>query len=325
MATLKDVAELAGVTVTTVSRVLNNRGYISDKTRQAVYEAMKRLDYRPNELARSLSKRRTNVIGVIVPSVAHPYFCRVVSFLEQEAARHGYKIMLCNSFHQREKEIEYIDMLKSNKVAAIVLCSRTPDIGAYLDMSLPVVTYERTEEGNVSAVSCDNYQGGTLATRHLIGKGCRRLAHISGSSEVHMPADQRCAAFLDVCREYNLTGKVFDTAEAQFLSMDYGAFLDRILMENPELDGVFASSDVIAAQLVQACARCGRRVPEDIKVVGFDDVDIAALTTPPITTIRQPVEQMCSFAVRTILQQLEQGCTAVKTVLGVTLVERGTT
>ena len=87
MATLKDVAELAGVTVTTVSRVLNNRGYISDKTRQAVYEAMKRLDYRPNELARSLSKRRTNVIGVIVPSVAHPYFCRVVSFLEQEAAR----------------------------------------------------------------------------------------------------------------------------------------------------------------------------------------------------------------------------------------------
>ena len=101
--------------------------------------------------------------------------------------------------------------------------------------------------------------------------------------------------------------------------------MDRILMENPELDGVFASSDVIAAQLVQACARCGRRVPEDIKVVGFDDVDIAALTTPPITTIRQPVEQMCSFAVRTILQQLEQGCTAVKTVLGVTLVERGTT
>lgn len=80
--------------------------------------------------------------------------------------------------------------------------------------------------------------------------------------------------------------------EAQFLSMDYGAFLDRILQENPELDGVFASSDVIAAQLVQACARCGRRVPEDIKVVGFDDVDIAALTTPPITTIRQPVEQM---------------------------------
>ena len=140
-----------------------------------------------------------------------------------------------------------------------------------------------------------------------------------------MPADQRCAAFLDVCREYNLTGKVFDTAEAQFLSMDYRAFLERILMENPELDGVVASSDVIAAQLVQACARCGRRVPEDIKVVGFDDVDIAALTTPPITTIRQPVEQMCSCAVRTILQQLEQGGTAGKTVLGVTLVERGTT
>lgn len=141
MATLKDVAELAGVTVTTVSRVLNNRGYISDKTRQAVYDAMKRLDYRPNELARSLSKQRTNVIGVIVPSAAHPFFCRVVSFLEQEAARHGYKIMLCNSSHQREKEIEYIDMLKSNKVAAIVLCSQDAGHRGYLAHSPAVVSF----------------------------------------------------------------------------------------------------------------------------------------------------------------------------------------
>ena len=325
MATLKDVADLAGITVTTVSRVLNNRGYISEKTRQKVYAAMKELDYRPNELARSLSKRRTNMIGVIVPSVAHPFFSKVVHYLELTAAHHGYKILLCNSFHQREKESEYIDMLKSNKVAGIVLCSRTPDIEELLDIHLPVVAMERAVSGNVTAVSCDNYQGGVLATRHLIERGCRHLAHISGSLDVRMPADARCTAFQDVCREQLLPAKVFDTVEAQFYSMDYGAFLDNIFRENPDLDGIFASSDIIAAQVVQACARCGRRVPEDVKVVGFDDVDVASLITPPLTTNRQPVEQMCDLAIRSILRQINEGASAVKTVLGVTLVVRGTT
>ena len=325
MATLKDVAALAGVTVTTVSRVLNNRGYISEQTRGKVYDAMKELHYQPNELARSLTKRRTNIIGVIVPSIAHPYFSKVADTLERCAAANGYKILLCNSNHQREKEIEYLAMLESNKVAGIVLCSRAADIEEHLRRDLPLVAYERGVSSQVSSVSCDNYQGGELASERLVASGCRHLLHIGGSAGVHMPADQRCEAFSAVCKRHGVEGRVFHTQEAQFQAMDYAAFIRKLLEENPQTDGVFASSDVIAAQVLQACAALGRRVPEDVQVIGFDDVELASLTFPRITTIRQPIKEMCTFAIDNIVQQLEKGGPIAKTVFSVSLVERETT
>ncbi len=325
MATLKDVAALAGVTVTTVSRVLNNRGYIAEKTRERVYGAMKQLNYRPNELARSLTKRRTSCIGVIVPSVAHPFFCKVAACLEQHAARSGYKIMLCNSQHQRDKELDYLDMLRSNKVAGIVLCSRTADIEKELETDFPVVAFEREAGGRLSSVSCDNYQGGELATLRLLDGGCRYLLHISGSHGVPMPADKRRAAFEEVCRGRHIDFLVADTLEAQFNAMDYTDFIEQLLREHPEIDGVFASSDVIAAEVIQACARLKKQIPGELQIVGFDDTDLASLTTPAITTVRQPIDEMCRCAVDLIVKQTEGGAAASRTTFAVSLVERGTT
>ena len=332
MATLKDVAERAGITVTTVSRVLNNRGYISDKTREKVYAAMRELNYRPNEVARSLSKKRTNVIGVIVPSVLHPYFSRVVHYLEHFAAAKDYKIMLCVSNHEKEKELEYIDMLRSNKVAGIVICSRTVDIAGYLDLGMPVVTFERELPGNIVSVSCDNRRGGLLATRHLLECGCRRLIHISGSRNVPIVADQRGAAFEEACRAAGVEYMVYHTEEAQFLSMNYAAFIEKIIEDNvagrprgERADGIFASSDVIAAQVLQACSRSGVRVPEDVQVVGFDDVEIASLTIPTITSIHQPVEDMCRYTISHILRRLDGETVPTRTVLPVQLMARGST
>jgi len=325
MPTLKDVADKAGVTVTTVSRVLNNRGYIGEATREKVYRVMKELNYQPNELARSLSKKRTNIIGIIVPSVMHPFFSEVVNYLEAYGSEAGYKIMLCNSNHQKDKEIEYIDMLRSNKVSGIILCSRTEDIGKVLPDNLPVVTFERMISSKVSSVSCDNYMGGELATRHLIAKGCRNLLHISGIRNMKMPADDRRDAFVRVCEEEGIPYKIFYTEEAQFHSMNYEEYLDKILRENKGVDGVFTSSDVIAAEVIHVCWANGIRVPEDIKVVGFDDIHLASLTTPKITTIRQPIEQMCSYAVDTLIRQVDKGFLPSKTVLSVTLVEREST
>ena len=123
MATLKDVAKETGLTVTTVSRVLNNRGYISEDTRQKVYDAMKKLNYHPNEVARSLSKKTSNTIGVIVPHIRHPYFSEMISHLEDAANDRGYKIILCNSQDKDAKTREYLEMCTSNRVAGIVLCS----------------------------------------------------------------------------------------------------------------------------------------------------------------------------------------------------------
>lgn len=163
MATLKDVAKETGLTVTTVSRVLNNRGYISEETRKKVYDAMKKLNYHPNEVARSLSKQSTNTIGVIVPHIRHPYFAELISNLESQAYRHQHKILLFNSQEKNEKEYEYLEMCSSNRVTGIILCIGTVGVNEFQGLNVPLITIERFLENGTGAVECDNIQGGCLA------------------------------------------------------------------------------------------------------------------------------------------------------------------
>lgn len=325
MPTIKDVAEKAGVTVTTVSRILNNRGYISQKTREKVYRVMKELDYQPNEVARSLLKKRTNVIGVIVPSIRQPFFSEVVHFLEFYASTKSYKVMLCVSNHEKEKEVEYIEMLRSNQVSGIVLGSRTDDLETLLPDNLPVISFERVLSDQISSIACDNAHGGVLATKHLIESGCRKLIHVSGIRNISLPADARRDSFIRICKDEKIPHKVFYTREAQFTSLSYEEYLEQILTENSDVDGIFASSDVIAAEIIQVCSKIGIRIPEDLKLVGFDDIHLASLTTPQITTIHQPVEQMCAHAIDTLDRQINAGFLPSQTVLPVKLLRRETT
>ena len=323
--TLKDVAVKAGVTVTTVSRVINNRGPISEKTREKVYRVMKELNYQPNEAARSLAKKHTKIIGVIVPSVKNPFFAEIVEYLEYYASQRQYKIMLCNSYHQKDKEIEYIEMLKTNKVTGIVISSRTEGIKEYLGTNMPVVSFERVISSDISAVACDNYMGGVLATQCLLDCGCRYVGHIGGTVNVSMIADERCRGFLDVCEQAGVSHKVFMTEESQFESMNYTEFLEDLLTDNPDIDGIFCSSDVIAAELIYACSRRGLQIPQDMKIVGFDDINVATLVTPHITTIHQPLSQMCSAAIDKIIDMKEKKSLPSRTILSVTLCKRETT
>lgn len=327
MANLQDVAMKAGISVTTVSRVLNNRGYIGEKTREKVYLAMRELNYQPNEIARSLTRKRINIIGVIVPSVMHPFFCMVVNYLEKSANEKGFKILICNSNHEREKEIEYVEMLKANKVSGIVICSRTQDIGDYLDGDLPIVAIERriNKRPEISVVQCDNYQGGVLATKHIIEAGCKNVINISGIAQMIMPADERTRGFIDICKEMNVEYKIFNTEEKQFFNMNYEDYLFKIISENDGVDGIFASSDIIAAQLIQVCYKKNISIPGEMKIVGFDDIQIASLTSPKLTTIHQPVEEMCRQAVQIILDNLDDKTVSMQMVLPVELIKRETT
>ncbi len=322
--TQKDVAAKAGVTVTTVSRVLNNHGHISKKTKKKVYQAIAELNYHPNEAARSLIKEHTNIIGVIVPTVKNPFFAEIVEYLEEYAFKQQHKIMLCNSYHQKDKEIEYIEMLKSNKVAGIFISSRTSGIEQYLTSNMPIVSFERVINDQISSVACDNYQGGVLATKCLIECGCKNICHIGGVSGLNMPADERCRAFLDECKKAGVHSHVFGTEESQFQSMDYSNWLNQLLTQNPDIDGVFASSDIIAAQLIDVCTKRGIRIPDDMKIVGYDDTIISSLVTPRITTIHQPLEQMCRSAINTILQDKNEENLPTRSVFGVTLIRRET-
>lgn len=322
MVTLKDVAEKAEVTVTTVSRVINNRGYLSEQTRKKVYDAMKALDYHPNELARSLSKQRTNTIGIIVPHIVHPYFAKLISNLESAAAKHKYKIILCNTKEQTEKEKEYIEMCKSNRVSGIILCSRNVNTKEIVDMDIPVITIERNLETGTAGIQCDNYLGGKLATEHLITCGCKSLLHLSGIVNEDMPADERAEAFIDVCEKQGVKHHEKQSNSNIYNKMDYHEYIKKALLEVPDADGIFASSDLIAAQVIQVCSDMGIKIPEQMKLVGFDDVDIAQLTNPTITTIRQPIKEMSEWAVEFIEKRLNGDVLPCQIKLPVTLVKR---
>ena len=340
MATLKDVARETGLTVTTVSRVLNNRGYISEETREKVYEAMKKLNYRPNEVARSLSKKSTNTIGVIVPHIRHPYFSELISNLENEASKRGYKMILCNSQEKENKEREYLEICTSNRVAGIVLCSAGVAVEEFQGSNIPLITIERYMENGTASVECDNRQGGKLAAEHLIACGCKNLLHISGVYETAMPADDRALGFIEVCEKAGVSHWEVATNTYQYNNLEYHDFLEEVLKENyyvdntaendencgkSRIDGIFASSDLIAAQVLQVCSKLGIRVPEDIKLVGFDDVNISSLTTPQITTIHQPIKEIAELTLELLINAQDGKTVAKRSLLPVSLVKREST
>lgn len=325
MATIVDVAKLAGVTPTTVSRVINNRGYISEKTRNKVNEAMDQLGYQPNEIARSLTKQKSNTIGLIVPHISHPYFAKLISNLENEAAKKDYKIILCNSKEKAEKEKQYLDMCKSNRVAGIIICSGNVESNKINTGGIPVVLLEKNFEEGKLGIQCDNYQGGKLATEHLIECGCKKILHLSGVIDEEMPADNREKAFIDVCSkneiEYFIKKYDIDT----YNQMNYYDYIKAALNEIEGVDGIFASSDLIAAQVIQVCNEIKIRIPEDIKLVGFDDVDISQLTTPRITTVHQPIKEMARLSIELIDAKYNNIEVNEKTILPIKLIIRDST
>jgi LacI family sucrose operon transcriptional repressor len=324
MPTIKDVAQKAGVTVTTVSRVLNNRGYISDATRQKVHQAMADLQYQPNEIARALHRKKSKILGLIIPTVAHPFFGELSSCFEFFAYQQGYKVMICNSQLDRAKEKDYIDMLRRNQVDGILMGSHTLEIEEYNHLPYPIVTFDR-KIGSFPYIASDNYAGGALATRLLIRKGCKKIAHICGDLTLDLLANKRSEAFQDITAESGVESVIVQTDEQFFITQDYDPIISRLFAEHPDIDGVFATSDIIAAYTVKVCQARQKSVPGDVKIVGYDDSRYASLFLPSLTSIRQPVEEMARLAVELLVHQLQDQPVATEHVLPVELIERQTT
>lgn len=325
MSTLKEVAEKAGVTVTTVSRMLNKPDKVSKRTSDKIRQAMKDLNYKPNEIAQSLSKKASKIIGLIVPSVRNYFFCKIVDSIEHYTAVCGYKLLLCTSNHERTKEIEYFGMLKANKVAGVIIASRTQDIGESVSMDAPIISIDRRICSTIPYVCSDNYIGGCLAAQHLLDKGCRNMAYFSGSPTlVGMDANRRLQGFESVLHENGMRPVVLELSEDRFVSMKYEDMIAGFFAEHRSIDGVFTSNDIIAAQIIKYCKQNGIDVPGQIKIVGYDDIDLAGLYTPSITTIRQPIEDICRFAVESIVNY-ESRSIPTATTFPVKLIEREST
>lgn len=320
---IADVAALAGVSPTTVSRVLNNRGYLSQATKDKVAEAMAELHYRPNEVARALLGRRTKTVGVILPTVALPFFGEVAVSVEHALTERGYRTLLCNSLGRAEVERDYLLQLEGNRVDGLISGAHNDTIPEYATTRLPVATIDRELAGHIPNVRADNRMGGRLATELLLRRGSRRPALFTSTAG---PRNLREAGYRAVLAEAGIEPVIvtvkFGTPEPERTQLIEAALAEL----GNQIDAVFATDDLTACAVVEWTRRTGRSVPDDLRVVGFDGTPAIRAAAPWLTTVQQPIRQIARAAVDLLLAQIEDDTHPTGSLeFGVTLIEGTTT
>lgn len=301
---LTDVAKKAGVSVTTVSRVINNYGYISQKTRQNVMNAMNELNYQPNSLARSLHGKSTRLIGVIFPAITNPFFAELVEQIEQKLFDQGYKVILCNAGNDKEKEREYIKMLLANQVDGIIAGAHNLGIEEYNRVGLPIVSFDRKLSDQIPIVSCDNYTGGKLATTELYNAGARHIYFLGNPHQSGNPTDQRLAGYCDVLDNLGLSHHIHTVSFSESPSLKL--FSIKKLLSESVADGIVCTDDLTAILVLQAAKELSIKVPENLKVTGFDGTAQVQLYHPELSTIVQPVSDIAEVLVEVLKARIKQ-------------------
>jgi len=308
--TIADVAREAGVSQMTVSRVINDKEEVSPATRQRVLEVVERLAYRPSGIARGLATRRSGTLGLVVPDVSNAFFADVARGAEHVAYAQGYNVFLCNTEEDPARELAVLKSLEEQRVDGLVLCSSRLEewqLREVLDRHGVVALVNRRLEGEqVRSVLVDDEMGGRLATEHLLRSGHRRVGYLAGPPVSHS-GRERAKGFFAVFRAANQPCYVDWVLHCQ-PTVEGGEEAARTLLTtHPDLTALFCYNDLVAVGALQACAQLGLRVPEDVAVVGHDDIPLAALVTPPLTTCRVPRYELGAQAVRVVLDLIGDG------------------
>ena len=321
MGTMKDVAALAKVGVGTVSRVLNNSGAVKESTRRKVEAAMKELNYIPNAYARGLKMNKTNTVALIIPTIWHPFFSEFAYYVERNLSEHKYKMLLCNSDVNNDKELEYIQMVQENKVDGIIGITYS-DLDNFVSSHLPFVTIDRHFKEETVCVTSDNFHAGQLAVEKLVEKGCQKLGYIGTHSRFPTETTKRRSGFVEQAELMEIPYAIYDGEDpvVQF-KQEIRTFLE----ENPDVDGVFAHTDFIALDILEVLDEMKRKVPEEVQIIGCDGIKMEAGRKQIVSTIRQPVDLMAKAAVEKIIQVIDGEPVKTKITLSVHYVEGPTT
>jgi len=309
--TIKDVAREAGVSVSTVSRVLNNSKPVSDEIRVRVLAAVEKLNFQPNSLARSLVLKKTRLIGVLVPDIANPFFPVAIAGIEEIAGMYGYHILLFNTFGEIEKELQYLNIMKEKQVDGIIKMSTqvTEKHEEYFsNASIPmVVTSKCTDREDVPCVVIDDVKAAYDATQYLISLGHRRIGIISGPLDDSTGRD-RFLGYQQAMLEHRLNLD-FNLLKQGNFKVESGrrAMLEILQTVSPEHlpTAIFCANDEMAIGAIGAILDQGLKVPEDISVMGFDDIFIAPVFRPALTTVKQPIYDIGAVATRTLVKLIE--------------------
>ena len=324
MTSIRDVAKLAGVSPATVSRVMNNTANVDSVKRQRVEQAIKETGFKPNEVARSLYKKSSRIIGVIVPNIENPFFNELAGAIEEECDKKGYRLTLCNSNNDLEKEKRNMNLLSRMNADGIILMTNQKEIKEEVrKCQIPVIMLDRQvgTGSEIAYIQSDHYMGGRMAMEHLLDCGCRNIVQMSGPNRFSS-ARQRFQGYTDVCREREVTAV---TLECEYDYEDGLKKAEELIERYPDTDGIIASNDMVAISVYKVLTKKGYRIPQDIQLIGFDNINLSRLFTPEITTIEQPIAQMGQEAVKVLTDYIEGREIRRQNVFPVRLIPRETT
>lgn len=305
MTTIRDVSKLAGVSVATVSRLLNQSGYVSKEAEIAIMAAVEKLNYTPNTIARSLAGKKTAAVALMVPDILNPFFPEIARAAEDEAAARGYTLVLCNTDNNPNKEKMYIEALINKQIDGIIISSYTispEQIVALQNRSIPIVAIDKHYSGYpILSVTAANRKGGQLAVRHLLEHGCRKIAHICGPTHVHA-AHERALAYEDICAEQpwytpSLTAFGHFNVEGGYKAMH------ELYRQHPDVDGVFAGNDLMAAGALKALHELNAEVPRQVRLIGFDGIRMD-MVYPELSTVSQQIYSIGKTAMDYLIRQI---------------------
>lgn len=305
MATIKDVARLACVDISTVSRALSGKVPVEQSTKERVLEAARQLNYQPNALAKGLKEGKTNTIGLIVPNIDDTVFTAVAKGVEDAARKLGYTLILCNTNEDIKIELDYVDKLKRRFVDGFIFATATKKSEHIIKLkeeNFPVMLVIREMNNLCDAVVVNNNDGAYEATSFLISKGCKNIAFLNGDIEISL-YKERMEGYKKALLDNNIP-----VDEDIIIHGIYGGYksgygaMNKLLDRNKKIDGVFASTDPRAIGAIRCIKDRNLKVPEDIKVVGFVGLESAEMTDPPLTTITQPTYEMGVRAVERLIK-----------------------
>ncbi|MCM0649575.1 LacI family transcriptional regulator [Clostridium swellfunianum] len=315
MATIKDIAIYCGVSAMTVSRALNNSSEISQSTKERVLKACQDLGYRPNSAAKSLITRKTNMIGLVVPDITNQYYANVSRGVSSYLETHGYGLILCNSDRKKSNETRYLGFLSEGRVDGIIILPVKPHKEDYESISkeLPLVMADNYVEGlKASFVGNDNYYGGTKIIKHMIKQGYKKIGVILGDKK-SSASNERFRAYEDVLKSHNIDLDEDIIVNSNPTFEDGFSLAERLV--NKGVDSIFAINDTVAMGVIKYCYLNDIKIPEQLGVAGYDNIEQSAMMPVPLTTVDQNSSILGMTAAETLMEQINDSTKQSKEII----------